>query len=491
MSIIASQNTAVSVRFNYTINNQQNIFKQPLYYLGDHIVNILGLDVNTDTKASDTTDTQNIKYDKDLIILSSNIDDTHDDTKLDDTQDDKLDDTQDDTKLDTDTKPKTKGIINLELTKSSNVNNFEFYYMLNNFNNNVKFMYDGCNFELKVLSNDNITNFTDIDEEPVIYTAYEITFNSSAINQFNKFMKTAITYYNTYYCINKMKDDYVNIYITSNDGAFFTCIGNKLKRSLDTIYIPHTQKSQLIDDITHFLKPETEALYRKLCITYKRIYLFEGIPGTGKTSLIFGIASMLNYNIAIISFSPKMTDIDLLRVLRSFSEDINDRKKSTDKKNKKKRKTLLVCEDIDCIFKERKSNDESKNSITFSGLLNALDGITTDDIICFITTNYKTNLDSALLRPGRIDYIMRFDYAIKEQIVNIYKTFTDTNDTSHHNDFYAGCIALNIKLTISLLQQYLMKYINKPLDAIKNLDEMKIMFTSATTTKDEQPGLYC
>ena len=130
MSIIASQNTAVSVRFNYTINNQQNIFKQPLYYLGDHIVNILGLDVNTDTKASDTTDTQNIKYDKDLIILSSNIDDTHDDTKLDDTQDDKLDDTQDDTKLDTDTKPKTKGIINLELTKSSNVNNFEFYYSL-------------------------------------------------------------------------------------------------------------------------------------------------------------------------------------------------------------------------------------------------------------------------------------------------------------------------------------------------------------------------
>ena len=122
-----------------------------------------------------------------------------------------------------------------------------------------------------------------------------------------------------------MKDDYVNIYITSNDGTFFTCIGNKLKRSLDTIYIPHTQKTHLIDDITHFLKPETEALYRKLCITYKRIYLFEGIPGTGKTSLIFGIASMLNYNIAIISFSPKMTDIDLLKVLRSFSEDINDR----------------------------------------------------------------------------------------------------------------------------------------------------------------------
>ena len=30
----------------------------------------------------------------------------------------------------------------------------------------------------------------------------------------------------------------------------------------------------------------------------------------------------------------------------------------------------VILEDIDCIFKERKSNDESKNSITFSGLLN-------------------------------------------------------------------------------------------------------------------------
>jgi ATP-dependent 26S proteasome regulatory subunit len=32
----------------------------------------------------------------------------------------------------------------------------------------------------------------------------------------------------------------------------------------------------------------------------------------------------------------------------------------------------------------------------------------------FLTTNFAERLDPALLRPGRIDYILHFDYASKD-----------------------------------------------------------------------------
>ena len=43
--------------------------------------------------------------------------------------------------------------------------------------------------------------------------------------------------------------------------------------------------------------------------------------------------------------------------------------------------------------------------MTFSGLLNAIDGVTsTEGRIVFMTTNYIDRLDPALIRPGRVDY---------------------------------------------------------------------------------------
>ena len=45
-----------------------------------------------------------------------------------------------------------------------------------------------------------------------------------------------------------------------------------------------------------------------------------------------------------------------------------------------------------------------KNNITFSGLLNTLDGIAhVDKQIIIMTTNHPLVLDAALKRPGRVD----------------------------------------------------------------------------------------
>ncbi len=43
--------------------------------------------------------------------------------------------------------------------------------------------------------------------------------------------------------------------------------------------------------------------------------------------------------------------------------------------------------------------------LTLSGLLNAIDGVTsTEGRILFMTTNYEERLDPALIRPGRVDF---------------------------------------------------------------------------------------
>lgn len=44
------------------------------------------------------------------------------------------------------------------------------------------------------------------------------------------------------------------------------------------------------------------------------------------------------------------------------------------------------------------------NRVTFSGLLNCLDGVASAEArIMFMTTNYLERLDPALVRPGRVD----------------------------------------------------------------------------------------
>lgn len=69
--------------------------------------------------------------------------------------------------------------------------------------------------------------------------------------------------------------------------------------------------------------------------------------------------------------------------------------------------------------------DQKKELITLSYLLNLLDGVLeTPGRIIIITSNYPEKLDKALIRPGRIDIKIRFDYAscdmIREMLRNFY-----------------------------------------------------------------------
>ena len=427
----------VTIQFKYNwIGNNTTIFNQPLFYLGSLLKKNL---LNSEDK--------HYYFDKITIIND-----------------------------------KSKDIyLEIEACNKQHHNKTKINYLLDRlkYNDEIIFMYDDAKLILKTEKICDKHAITIHRDEFALFSTFSITCEEEDFAKYENFIDTSIKYFNKYYDECQLGKDEIKLMLSSDEGGYFTSLGYRKKRNLDTIYLPSKQKQKMVDDLTYFLDEKTKAKYAKLGILHKRTYLFEGIPGSGKSSFIMALASHFGYNLAIISFTPKMHDNDLIRLLRSLEE-------------KEENKVFIIFEDMDCIFKERKSNDESRNMITFSGILNALDGITTrDNMICFITTNYKQHLDSALIRPGRVDSIFRFDYVIKEQVIDIFTAFTERGDKAQI--FYDELCRFNINVSASLLQQYLLKYIDEPnIDkVIDNIDELKKMYDAAHVSKEVgETGLY-
>ena len=220
----------------------------------------------------------------------------------------------------------------------------------------------------------------------------------------------------------------------------WTTLSRLPKRELNTIYLDQEKKDNIFNDLKQFF--EREELYSKFGIPYKRNYLLEGVPGTGKSSLIFALASYFNMNIHIIHLGPKVDDCVFMSAINALPNN-----------------TILLLEDIDALFVDRKANDVNKSMVSFSGILNVLDGVgRKNKLITFMTSNYKNRLDKALIRPGRIDYIMNFDFSSQEQIKQMFDQFRP-EQKDDWTKFY-GKIS-HLQLTTATLQKFFFDCIEK------------------------------
>ena len=171
--------------------------------------------------------------------------------------------------------------------------------------------------------------------------------------------------------------------------------------------------------------------------------------------MIFTIASELNRDVAILNFNKDVDDNVFMRALRRLPKN-----------------AIFVLEDIDVLFKERKENDNFKSMITFSGLLNSLDGMAfKDNLITIMTTNYECNLDSALKRPGRIDKQIHFGFAKEDQVKSMYVKFFKKNSGDDFKLFYKQIKGLNF--TTAMIQQYFMWHMFNPENLIEDIAEFK------------------
>ena len=226
------------------------------------------------------------------------------------------------------------------------------------------------------------------------------------------------------------------------------------KRDESTLYYDDKFIKEVIGDIEDFRSKEVKDIYTRLGITYKKCYLFEGPPGTGKSSMIYGIASKFGLDIAYLNIHDELKCSGLIESIRKIPEN-----------------SILVIEDIDAIFEKRDKKDMCQK-VTFSALLNSIDGVIkpSEGSIIIFTTNYKDKLDEALKRPGRIDKIVSFNYASKEQIQKMFNNYFP-EEKANFQRFYKEIKNLK-KLTICYLQQYFLKYIRNTENMYDNINEL-------------------
>jgi chaperone BCS1 len=246
----------------------------------------------------------------------------------------------------------------------------------------------------------------------------------------------------------KTEEDFVEIFVLR--GSWWQLMSSSPKRLMNTIYLP--QKDTVVGDIQKFLK--SEDLYMEMGIPWKRNYLFSGPPGVGKTTLVFGLASMLDYGICVVNFGPKTDDSAIMNAL-----------------TKTEPNNILILEDIDCLFVERRANDASRSMVSFSGILNLLDGVVRKHgLITVMTTNHPERLDSALLRPGRVDQHIKFEYMKLPEVKQMYhKILPDT--LLAEEDAFLEEIS-NLSLSPAQLQEFLFKHRDEE-SILPFVDELK------------------
>ncbi|KAI9853638.1 MAG: hypothetical protein M1813_002041 [Trichoglossum hirsutum] len=193
-------------------------------------------------------------------------------------------------------------------------------------------------------------------------------------------------------------------------------------RPLSTVVLDEAQKRAFVDDVKEYLHPWTRRWYSNRGIPYRRGYLFHGPPGTGKTSLCFAVSGMFGLRIHVVSLNSRTLSEDGLESLF----------------HNLPRRCVVLLEDIDTAgIAEKREREESEKEkllekassgpttpkgISLSALLNIIDGVASSEgRILVMTTNHIEKLDSALLRPGRVDMTIGFGNADNATIGGLFR----------------------------------------------------------------------
>lgn len=255
----------------------------------------------------------------------------------------------------------------------------------------------------------------------------------------------------------------IQIYFADAHGSW-RWTDSRHKRPMASIVLNPGVKEMLLDDARDFLR--SEKWYADRGIPFRRGYLLHGVPGSGKSSLIHALAGQLQLDIYVVSLSASWISDNTLTALMG----------------RVPARCVLLLEDLDAAFVrttnreddfggENQGNEGNNggnnggnggggvdnsafpgsglsggrglgrrrygrsdglsdmNTLSLSGLLNALDGVAASEgRLLFATTNHLERLDPALSRPGRMDVWVEFKNASKWQAEALFRNFFPSDE---------------------------------------------------------------
>lgn len=222
----------------------------------------------------------------------------------------------------------------------------------------------------------------------------------------------------------------------------------KIKVPTNVTFADWAGSEEVLEECTEFVSyMRNNTFYKKAGAILPRGILLEGPPGTGKTLLAKAIATESNSSFISISgseFIEMFVGVGALRVRKLFEEARNNLP------------CIVFIDEIDAIGKQRGrdgfmgGNDEREQ--TLNQLLTEMDGFNKNDgLIIIAATNRMDTLDSALLRPGRFDRIVRIplpDTKSREAILKVHlrnKTIDSSVDIESLSKITVGYSGAKLK----------------------------------------------
>jgi chaperone BCS1 len=304
----------------------------------------------------------------------------------------------------------------------------------------------------------------------------------------------------------------------------WTSFSSRPSRAISTVIFDKNAKHELLSDINEYLHPHTRRWYSNHGIPYRRGYLFSGAPGTGKTSLTSALAGIFGLDIYVLSLlDPNMNESQLMRLMSEVPsrcivllEDVDaaglNRPESEPRQRqnrKHKGNQLSQAEVLNAIQggNVNTTTTSSATSVSLSGLLNAIDGVSSQEgRILIMTTNSPESLDKALVRPGRVDMHIRFDLPSQEEMRELFLSMYKEDIPDLRNgivgvekggaqeqypdlEALAEKFAISIpekKLSLAALQGFLLQFKKSPQEACEKASEWAETTLQRMAEEDEQ-----
>lgn len=286
----------------------------------------------------------------------------------------------------------------------------------------------------------NLTIFSDNPKTTLIELEEYI---QNCLYKYNEYINYISSNEQYYFCVKYIADDSIEY----SEKIFRT------NRRFNTIFFE--EKNEFVKSLDFFLN--NKDWYTSKGIPYHYGILLHGSPGCGKTSIIKSILEHTKRSAVVIPLNRIKKCGDLEQIF--FDEYINNKNIPTNKR-------IYIFEDIDCIcdiiksrdedfdiikenkkkenkiqselnilsnivnnISERKINDVD-DELNLSFILNIFDGILeTPGRMIILTTNYPERIDSALLRPGRIDINIELKKCSIKIIYDILSSFYSIDES--------------------------------------------------------------